>query len=361
MQRILVLALLFLSRAHGLLYQGADFVTLGKFYVVNETQAHHHETSCLQNKSACVFTFIFPTKTFNFVSQTYRARLHLTRQLCSTRFTNRDVNTDLAQETFFVQNNVWQFIMQVGECIIINRGTARIVQDVVPQPSVQNIGWFNAKPSITQTTIFDGFRLAFNFSSTKQQEYIVHAPCEIIFAAGKKITPFRYSKTFQCAYYIWATECFYGHSLYGQWTDSIEKKITVLYRDSDNIKLITAYPLVEDYYYEMFHTLPPDNSDFGALQFTPASFFSKVNIPLKKEDGLYIYTLKVLAIKEGPRLWKQKKNTNPSFDKSNSVLFMYGNTAVKNITLFVDAKQGTPIYIRRWLLSQYGYPNVWVA
>jgi hypothetical protein len=39
---------------------------------------------------------------------------------------------------------------------------------------------------------------------------------------------------------------------------------------------------------------------------------------------------------------------------------MYNDNTVNNITLFIDAKQNTPIYVRRWLLQDYGYPNQWI-
>jgi len=178
-----------------------------------------------------------------------------------------------------------------------------------------------------------------------------------------KIQPYLFSKTFECAYYIWTgSNTIEGHLVHGVWTSAMQNKITISYRDASLSMLVNNKPTVIDYYYEKINSHSPDSTDLTALQQLPnmpvGAFFSKVIMPIHNENGVWIYNVKILAITTGTTLWTLKPSPHPNLNPET--LFMYNDNTVNNITLFIDAKQNTPIYVRRLLLQDYGYPNQWI-
>ena len=211
-------------------YQNADFPILETASVVSYTQAINHENACFKQNTACVFHYTFPENSFAYPDDTYKINVNLNRQLCSKRFVNTNVNTDLQQSSFIVQQRVWQFVMQVGECITILNGTAEVTESRYNPPNINLLAWTLVIPVVQPDLIFKGFAVDLIFTDyyNNLTEYIIHAKCDIFIPHAKKIIPFIKSDTILCAHYLWTNSSLIPvHALTRPWSNLLDNMITV--------------------------------------------------------------------------------------------------------------------------------------
>jgi len=348
-------------------YQNADFPTLETASVVSYMEAINHENACFKQNTACIFKYTFPESSFAYPNDTYKINVTLNRQLCSKRFQNTDVNTELQQTSFIVQNKIWQFVMQVGECITILNGTAEITESRYNLPNIDLLTWTLVVPEIQPDLIFKGFAvdLIFTDYNNVSTEYIIHTKCDIFISHAKKIIPFLKSDIILCAHYLWTnTSLIPIHAFSRTWSNLLDNMITVHARQvqgtiMDNNVFQNTNPL----YYEKSLSIPSDNNDIHNLQslstYGTNTYFTKAIFSTASEHGIHIYGVNVLAIDDGTTFWKYNDKV---IDKTIGVLFIYrDNTPQNHISIFIESNQGTVVYFRRWYSKEYGYPHKWIA
>lgn len=97
--------------------------------IVDWNQAQENEIACLptnEYNQKCTFEYKFAELD---ATKGWNISLTLQRRLCSARYSMHLVN--IVPENFVIQSNVWSYTMQVGECIDIIAGSARILTETL--------------------------------------------------------------------------------------------------------------------------------------------------------------------------------------------------------------------------------------
>ena len=164
--------------------------------IVDWNQAQENEIACLptnEHNQKCTFEYKFAELD---ATKGWNISLTLQRRLCSARYSMHLVN--IVPENFVIQSNVWSYTMQVGECIDIIAGSARISTETLTpshppgisgnwtqgnfsslctsnkNSTLQTIYTCSNEPSLRETIIKSDCALYWNFSGLQSVNNDIH-------------------------------------------------------------------------------------------------------------------------------------------------------------------------------------------
>lgn len=152
-------------------------VSIGPRSIVDWNKAQENEIACLptnEQDQECIFEYTFAeldaTKGWNIT-------LTLQRRLCSARYSMHLVNS--VPENFVIQKNVWSYTMQVGECIDIISGSARIStgnHTLAPIPGNWTLGNFSSLCTTNNSNLQTIYTCS---NEPSLREYIIKSDCAL--------------------------------------------------------------------------------------------------------------------------------------------------------------------------------------
>lgn len=152
-------------------------VSIGPRSIVDWNKAQENEIACLptnENDQECTFDHTFAELD---ATKGWNISLTLQRRLCSARYSMHLVNS--VPENFVIQTNVWSYTMQVGECIDIIAGSARISTETftpTPNPGNWTPGGNFSSLCITNSSTL---QTIYTCGNGDLREYIIKSDCAL--------------------------------------------------------------------------------------------------------------------------------------------------------------------------------------